>query len=133
MILNDPIYIISQIKEAFSEVIDENNLNYGDDINNILKFYSMDFTRILNNYYPGGTIMMHKFYRNCALMIAGRVYNETGLDSRLDYHIALDEEINYINNTFPKIPENIFNKIIEKIESKNKGTSYVLKNNIDKK
>lgn len=131
--LVDPLQVINKIKEYLSEIIEENNLNFPGDIDNILRFYSMDFAKIMIDYYPGATIMMHKFYRSCAVMIGGKVYNETGLVSRLDYHIALEEEINYIKNTFPRLPEVVINNLNEKLKKQTDDISYVLKNNVDKK
>lgn len=117
--------IINEIKEKLQEVLEEVNFKYDKNIESLLKFYSSSFVKILSHYYPGSTIMMDKFYRSCSIMINGKVYNEKGEVNRLDYHVALEEEINYINNTFPKIPEYILEKLNDKLN--NNGYSKTLK------
>ena len=129
----DPLELIQKIKECLSEVIEENNLSYlNHSIDDILGYYSSDLASILIKYYPGSTVMMHKFYRDCALMINGIVYNFNGICDRYDYHVAMEEEINYIRKSFPNMSDLAMNSLLEKlygINIENKGTSYTLRKN----
>lgn len=129
--MNKPLDLIEKIKSDLSEVIYENNLGYlSGNIDDILKLYSADLVGILINFYPGATIMMHKFYRSCAILINGKVYNGVGEVEKSDYHIATEEEIGFIRKSFPEMSGFVLGKLSEKVYDKKtleKGISMVLR------
>lgn len=129
--MNNPLDLIEKIKSDLSEVIYENNLEYLDvNVDDILKFYSADLVGILINFYPGATIMMHKFYKNCAVLINGKVYNGAGEVEKSDYHIAVEEEIGFIRKSFPEMSDFVMGKLSEKVYDKEKlekGISMMLR------
>lgn len=129
--MNNPLVLIDKVKSSLSEVICENDLkNLNGDIDDILKVYSADLVGILINFYPGTTVMMHKFYRNCAALIGGKVYDESGEIDKSNYHIASEEEINFIQKSFPEMSDYVMEKLGEKIyseENLKKGIAMVLR------
>lgn len=131
--MTDPIEVIDKIKKSLEEVIDENNLDYlNNSIDDIFMYYSSDLVSLLLKYYPGSTVMMHKFFKSCAVMINGNVYNSYGICDRHDYHVAMTEEINYIKKSFPNMSDIAMNSLLEKlngIDIENKGNSYTLRKN----
>ena len=131
--MDEPLGLINKIKIVLKDVMEENNINSKEaDIDNILNMYSYNLVKILLQYFPGATIMMDKFYRNCAILINGKVYNAYGLIGNYDYHIASEEEIIYIKNFFPKMSEDVMEKLTLKLGEYNileNNVSYTLKKN----
>ncbi len=129
--MNNPLVLIDKIKCSLSEVIYENDLkNLNGSIDDVLKVYSADLVGILINFYPGTTVMMHKFYRSCAALIGGKVYDESGEVDKSNYHIASDEEISFIQKSFPEMSDYVMEKLGEKIYSEEelkKGVPMVLR------
>lgn len=102
--------MIEEIKKAFYQVITQDKTCFleEDEITDLLTYYSSDFCLMLLKYYPGATIMMHKNFRSCALMITGRVYTARGLADERHYFIADKEALNFIKMGLPKLSDEIF-------------------------
>lgn len=106
--MNEVLDFINDMKVEMENIIIKNNIKYlGNNIDDIFNVYCADFCRILSKKYPGSTVMMHKFYRNCGILIGGIVYTSYGIANRYDYHIAEKEEINFIIKSFKRLPDEI--------------------------
>ena len=129
--MDDVLSAINNVKEALLNVIKENNIECEYSPEEILLYYSADFTDILLYFYPSATIMIDKFYKTSAILINGNIYNSYGLVDSYDYHIASKEELNYIRTYFPKISDDVINKLNLKLNIKNNtsGNSYTLRKN----
>lgn len=111
----DPLLIIDEIKKELEGIIKESNLKYVGKIDDALKLYSADICKILFDYYPSASIMMHKFYKSCAILINNKAYNGEGLVSIYDYHLATMEEVNYIKKSLPHMSSCIFDELNKRI------------------
>ena len=86
---------------------------------------------ILLKFYPSATVMINNNYLNCALLINGKLYNSSGIIDINDYHIANNEELNYIRLSFNELSEVIYDKLFDFIKDMefDKKTTYVLRKN----
>lgn len=132
--LKDPIYVIEEVKKALSELIINEDIKYLKDISpsDLFRLYSADLCTILLNYFPGATVMMNKNFRECALMIQGVIYNSKGTCDPRYYFAAGNEEINFIKMSFPKLSDDVFDKLNNYLFSEEKTLSYHLRKSINK-
>ena len=132
--MENPINVIEKIKTKMSEVIIENDLKYLDfDIDDLFSVYSADFCNILLDYYPGATIMMHKNFKSCAVLIQGVVYTAKGISDPRYYFAAGSEEINFIQKSFRQLSDDIILLLKDKIKADNNNynSMYILRKNKD--
>lgn len=132
--LKDPIYVIEDIKKALCELIVNEEIKYLKDISatDIFRLYSADFCTILLNYFPGATVMMNKNFRECAIMIQGVIYNSKGVCDSRYYFAAGSEEIKFIKMSFPKLSDDVFDKLNNNLFNEEKPLSYHLRKSINK-
>lgn len=135
MILNSPIEIIENVKNKMSEVVNENNLKHLDvDMGDLFIAYSADLCSILLNRFPGSTIMMHKGYKSCGIMIQGVIYTSRGITDPNDFFVAGQQEIGFIQKSFNQLSDYELTLLNDKLygnEEKEKGISYKLRKNSD--
>lgn len=133
MILNDPMEIIEKVKNKMSNIIIENKIKYLDiNLDDLFNIYSADLCTILLNYFPGATIMMHKNYSSCAIMIQGIVYTSNGVVNKEDYFIAGQEELSIIKKSFNQLSEYIIELLYKELKEEiknNEDLSYTLRKN----
>lgn len=134
--LNDINSIIEKIKVSLYEVVEENNLGYmQSDPEVLLNLYCADFCGILLSYFPGATVMMNKNYRNCALLINGKIYTASGISKDVnDYFVAGEQEKGCIQKSFHQMSQIIIEKLLEKLsnqEQLDKDYAYSLRKNMD--
>ena len=126
--MNEVLDFISDMKVEMENIIIENNMkSLGNNINDIFSVYCADFCKVLNQKYPGATIMMHKFYRNCGVMISGVVYTPCGIVNRYDYHVAENEEMNFIKKSFKHLPDEIMCDLITRLFKDTENYQIALK------
>ena len=133
--MNDVILTIEEINCILDDIILENNIGYlGNDTRDILNAYSSDFCDIMLSIYPGATIMIHKTYKKCAVLINGVLYGSYGIENLDNYSIANSEDINYIQKGFPKLSFNVLTELYESIKGQKIKfeKSYTLRKDINK-
>lgn len=133
--MNEVILTIDEINCILEDIILENSISYlGNNTKDILSVYSSDFCDIMLSIYPSATIMIHKTYKKCAVLINGVLYGSYGIENLDSYSIANSEDINYIQKGFPKLSFNVLTKLYESINEQkiNLGKSYTLRKDINK-
>lgn len=127
--MNEVILTIDEINSILEDIILENNISYlGSNTRDILSVYSFDFCDIMIHYYPGATVMIDNDLRKCGVMINNLIYDSYGISNKR-YHVANEEEINYMRKGMPKLSSYIVSKIYECVkESNNKIKAYNLRN-----
>ena len=126
--MDEVILTINLINSILEDIILEDNISYlGSSTKDIFSVYSSDFCDIMIHYYPGATVMIDNNLRKCAIMINGVVYDSYGISNKR-YHIANEEEINYIRKGMPKLSIYVVSKIYNHINSTNrKDNAYSLR------
>lgn len=120
--------VIDKLNDILKSLLKEEKISNYDDL---LKYYSADYCMILLKFYPSATVMINNNYLNCALLINGKLYNSSGIIDINDYHIANNEELNYIRLSFNELSEVIYDKLFDFIKDMefDKKTTYVLRKN----
>ncbi len=132
--MKNPIEVIEKINDCINDVLLEENITYlGEKSEDILNIYSADFCGLMLKFFPGATIMMHKNFRKCAILIRGVVYDSYGICDRRNYFIANQEEINFIQKSFKQISNDLLWRLTEKIfdEKDDMDIVYSLRKNND--
>ena len=124
----NPLMVIDKLNDILKSLLKEEKISNYDDL---LKYYSADYCMILLKFYPSATVMINNNYLNCALLINGKLYNSSGIIDINDYHIANNEELNYIRLSFNELSEVIYDKLFDFIKDMefDKKTTYVLRKN----
>lgn len=126
--MNEVILTIDEINCILEDIILEDNISYlGSNTRDILSVYSSDFCDIMMHYYPGATVMIDNDLRKCGIMINNLIYDSYGISNKR-YHVANEEEINYIRKGMPKLSSYVASKIYDHINStKKKDNTYTLR------
>lgn len=126
--MNEVILTIDEINCILEDIILEDNISYlGSNTRDILSVYSSDFCDIMMHYYPGATVMIDNDLRKCGIMINNLIYDSYGISNKR-YHVANEEEINYIRKGMPKLSSYVASKIYDHINSTNKkDNTYTLR------
>ena len=126
--MNEVILTIDEINCILEDIILEDNISYlGSNTRDILSVYSSDFCDIMMHYYPGATVMIDNDLRKCGIMINNLIYDSYGISNKR-YHVANEEEINYIRKGMPKLSSYVASKIHDHINSTNKkDNTYTLR------
>lgn len=126
--MNEVILTIDEINCILEDIILEDSISYlGSNTRDILSVYSSDFCDIMMHYYPGATVMIDKDLRKCGIMINNLIYDSYGISNKR-YHVANEEEINYIRKGMPKLSSYVASKIYDHINSTNKkDNTYTLR------
>lgn len=124
----NPIMVIDKLNSILKNLLKEDKISNYDDL---LKYYSADYCMILLKFYPSATVMINNNYLSCALLINGKLYDSSGIIDINGYHIANNEELNYIRLTFCELSENLYDKLCKSLEEVkcNNKSSYVLRKN----
>ena len=124
----NPLMVIDKLNDILKNLLKEEKISNYDDL---LKYYSADYCMILLKFYPCATVMINNNYLNCALLINGKLYNSSGIIDINDYHIANNEELNYIRLSFNELSEVVYDKLFNSIKDMefDKKTTYVLRKN----
>ena len=124
----NPLMIIDKLNDILKSLLKEEKISNYDDL---LKYYSADYCMILLKFYPSATVMINNNYLSCALLINGKLYNSSGIIDINDYHMANNEELNYIRLSFNELSEVMYDKLFNSIKGMEfeKKTSYVLRKN----
>lgn len=127
--MNEVILTIDEINSILEDIILENNISYlGSNTRDILSVYGFDFCDIMMHYYPGATVMIDNDLRKCGIMINNLIYDSYGISNKR-YHVANEEEINYIRKGMPKLSSYVASKIYECIKGSDKKIkAYTLRN-----
>lgn len=120
--------VIDKLNDILKSLLKEEKISNYDDL---LKYYSADYCMILLKFYPSATVMINNNYLSCALLINGKLYNSSGIIDINDYHIANNEELNYIRLSFNELSEVMYDKLFDSIKDMefDKKTMYVLRKN----
>lgn len=126
--MNEVILTIDEINCILEDIILEDNISYlGSNTRDILSVYSSDFCDIMMHYYPGATVMIDNDLRKCGIMINNLIYDSYGISNKR-YHVANEEEINYIRKGMPKLSSFVASKIYDHINSTSKkDNAYTLR------
>lgn len=124
----NPLMVIDKLNDILKNLLKEEKISNYDDL---LKYYSADYCMILLKFYPSATVMINNNYLSCALLINGKLYNSSGIIDINDYHIANNEELNYIRLSFNELSEVVYDKLFNSIKDMefDKKTTYVLRKN----
>lgn len=124
--MENPIHFIEKIKCSLEEVLIDEEINYlGENAGDILNVYSADFCEIMLKRYPGATIMMHKSFRKCGIMIQGVIYDSYGIDGSKNYFVAGTEDVNFIQKSFKQLSDDVIGKLTSKVFGDEKDSSLV--------
>lgn len=126
--MNEVILTIDEINCILEDIILEDSISYlGSNTRDILSVYSSDFCDIMMHYYPGATVMIDNDLRKCGIMINNLIYDSYGISNKR-YHVANEEEINYIRKGMPKLSSYVASKIYDHLNSTNKkDNAYTLR------
>ncbi len=131
--MQNPLVVIEKIKNAMDKLSKEDEFlsKLNADSKTLLNLYSADFVGIMLKYYPGATVMMHRNYHKCAIMIASKVYDSNGITKKGDYHIAEEYEMDYIRKTFNMLSYKILLKLLKELllEENEYRDCYTLRKN----
>lgn len=130
--MKEVILTIDEINSILEDIILENNISYlGSNTRDILSVYSSDFCDIMMHYYPGATVMIDNDLRKCGIMINGVVYDSYGISNKC-YHVANEEEINYIRKGMPKLSSHIIAALYENFNiNKKVDQNYFLRKDLN--